>query len=473
MGALAGCYGSRDEQTIRRMLDALAPLAVTESALHSSAGLVWGRSAAQTGDQPLLNAEGSQGLIFSGEIYNGQSLRRRLQRGAPFQTGSDAEVILALYEQRGPDGVRDLDGAFALALFDRRRGTFVLARDPLGLKPLFYGFRQGTLYFSSEPAALTLAGVEAVQEFPAGHYYTPLDGFIRYYRLPAVDKRPLLNAASIGLRIRRVLGRAVNRRLVGRPGLGLGAFCQGDLASALVAALAARQVADFHTFAVGSRDEHGALSADLESGRRLAAHIGSHHHELVVGCREYEEALGTVIGRLASYEPALVRPAVAWFLVDGLAADHVDVVLSGEGADALFACPADLPQRALTDLPLQGPERLASSFNLALRLPFLDKEMISLAMKIPAALKIKKPPVAGDPATWVFGQAFVDSPLLPAGSGELDRERLAGCGALARALAAARVDEAELARLRDAHPGAHLDSKEKALYFRIWQGLAA
>jgi asparagine synthase (glutamine-hydrolysing) len=468
------------------MLDVLAPGADTECALHSSARLVWGRSAAQTGDQPLVNADGSKGVIVSGEIYNCQSIRRRLSGRPPLPTGSDAEVILALYEQRGPDGVRDLDGAFALALFDHRRDTFVLARDPLGLKPLFYGFRQGALYFTSEPAALALAGVEAVHEFPAGHYYTPLDGFIRYYRLPTVDKRPLLNAASIGLRIRRVLGRAVNRRVVGRPGLGLGAFCQGDLASALVAALAARQVAHLHTFAVGSRDEHGVLSADLQTGRLLAAHIGAQHHELVVGCREYEEALGPVIARLASYDPQLVRPAVAWFLVDRLAAEHVGVVLSGEGAEALFGGPATLPKRspagvnaacrrALAEVHLQGPERLASSFNLALRLPFLDKEMISLAMKIPAGLKINKPPPTGGPATWVFGQAFEGSPLLPAGlgPGALDRERLVGCNGLARTLAAEMVDEAELASLRGAHPGAHLDSREKALYFRIWQGLAA
>ncbi len=487
MGVIAGCYGSRDEKTIKRMLAALAPQGPKACGIHSNNNMVWGQcrpAGEDAGPQPLVNEDESKGLIASGDIYNSQTIRQRLASSYPFQTQSASEVILALYDQRGPDGVRDLDGMFAFALFDSDRDTFVLARDPIGIKPLYYGYRDGTIYFSSEQSALGLAAVDEIHEFPPGHYFTPDAGFVRYYRLPVVDKRPLVNAASIGLRIRKVLSRSVQKRLMSAPPLAVGALCRGDLSSFIVAALAARQTKDLHTFSLGRHEQSGPQSAVFQEGRQVAAHIGSHHHELTYRPEEYDEALHRVIKQLASYDPAVIGPAVPWYLASKLAADHVSVVLTGEGADELFAgyhYMQELPRAQVNEecrrclgelhhLNLQRAARMTMSFNLEMRMPFLDKEMISLAMKIPADLKIKAQGSEAAISKWIFRQAFVDSDLLPReilSRTELQQAQARACPSVGAQLAEAAIDSEELARLRHDNPTAQIDSKEAALYFKI------
>ncbi len=493
MGGIAGCYGSRDEKTIKRMLEALDHRDPQEGNLHSAQKMVWGQSSSlkvetDRGQQPILNEDKSKGVVASGEIYNFQRLRDRLQERYPFQTRYDSEVILALYDQRGPDGVRDLDGMFALALFDAERDTFLLARDPIGIKSLYYGYRNGTIYFTSELAVLKLAEVEEVLEFPPGHYYTPADGFIRYYRVPPVDKRPLVNVASIGLRIRKTLTRSVNKRIVKDPQVAMGSLCNGDFASAITSALAARKRPDLHTFTVGIADGNGDPGQGFRAARQAAAHIGSNHHELIVGQEEYSLALPQVIHQLASYHPPEVRAAVLWSMTSKLAAQYVSVVLSTEGADELFAgyhYMKELPlaevneecRRCLGDLHhlhLQQTDPVVEYFNLEMRAPFLDKDMISLAMKIPADLKIRDRQSDPKMSKWIFRHAFSESGFLPdeiLWPAKMPQSQSARCKRLAGELAEREVGGDELRRLRFDHPEAQIDSKEAALYFNILQGV--
>ena len=491
MAGIAGCFGSRDEKTINRMLDALAHQGPNDRRIHSTDRMVWGHTRLAIADegsnhQPILNKDRSKGVIASGAIYNFQTIRERLDESYPFQTHSGAEVILALYDQRGPDGVRDLDGIFAFALFDTERDTFMLARDPLGIKPLYYGYCAGTIYFASERTALSLAGVEEVYEFPPGHYYTPTDGFIRYYRLPKVDKRPLLNAPSIALRIRNILTRSVKKRVTSAvPQGAVGALCSGDFSSSIVVALAAREIPHLHTFAVGMRDEEGNESAELSAARRLAAHVGTRHHELVVSQEMYGEALHRVIHLQESYDPDVIRPALSCYLLSKLAADHVGVVLTGEGADELFGghhymkgfsvakvneeCRRSLG--AIRQVNLQSLGQLARYFDLEMRYPFMDKEMISLSMKISAALKIKELDDGVKISKWIFRHAFADSALLPE---EILQQHMAppppqkaGWHSFCAARAEREITDVELSRLRCDNPGAEIASKEAALYFKI------
>jgi asparagine synthase (glutamine-hydrolysing) len=436
------------------------------------------------GHHPILNEDKSKGMIASGGIYNFQRIRDRLDKGYPFQTHSDSEVILALYSQRGPDGVRDLDGKFVLALFDKTRDIFLLARDPLGVKALYYGYRGATIYFTSERMALSLAEVEEVYEFPPGHYYTPADGFVRYYRLPEVDRRPLLNIESIGLRIRKILPRAVHKRVMTGPQVPVGLLCGGDLASSIVAAIAARQIRELLTCAVDMGDGQGNHADDFVTARLVVAHIGTTHHELIVTENDFHEALHQVIYQLRSCTPSVIRPALYWFIVSKLTADYVSVVLTGQGANELFAgyhYMKHFPlakvnaecRRCLGDLhhlDLERADALAVYFNLQIRAPFLDNEMISLSMKIPAALKIKKGENGHKISKWIFRQAFAQKGFLSdeiLWRGKQRHPQQESFASLADVLANREIDDEEMSRLSIDHPGVNIDSREAALYFKI------
>ena len=190
MCGIAGCIGDKDEETVNRMLDALPHRGPNDRGIHKHENLVFGHTRLSivdvaTGHQPILANGGSSGIICNGEIYNFQKLRKKLTPQYQFKTKSDSEVILQLYRKKGTDCVKDLDGMFAFALFDK--GDYMLARDPIGIKPLYYGHRGEKMYFSSELGAMSLAGLDKVHEFPAGTYYTPKDGFVQYYDVPEIQ----------------------------------------------------------------------------------------------------------------------------------------------------------------------------------------------------------------------------------------------------------------------------------------------
>lgn len=489
MCGIAGCVGTRDKKTVSLMLDALAHRGPNDRGVHVRNNMVFGHTRLSIvdvahGHQPILNQDGSKGVIANGEIYNFRAIREKIAAQYPFQTDSDSEVILALYEELGPECVRELDGMFAFALFDNE--TFMLARDPIGIKPLYYGYHDEVMYFASELGAMSLAGVAEPHEFPAGHYYTPKDGFVAYYKVPRVAKTLMKDVDDICARIRTTFTRSVKKRLLADPSVPVGSFCSGGLDSSIVAAIAAEEIPNLHTFVVGMRDEEGNESDDFKASRLAAAHVGSTHHELAFSEEDYYAALPEVIKKLESYDPSLVRCAVPCYFTCKLAAEHVTVVLTGEGADELFAgyhymkhFPlAKLNEegrrctQGLHNINLQRADRMGMYFNLELRVPFLDKEMIELAMRIAPELKIRQQDDGSKIEKWIFRQAFADSGLLPdeiLWRYKVQYTQGAGCESLGEKLAEQEIEDEEFARLRHDNPAAVINTKEAALYFKIFR----
>ncbi|MDB4894723.1 MAG: asparagine synthase [Firmicutes bacterium] len=347
------------------------------------------------GDQPLANEDQTLWLAVNGEIYNHEALRRELEGRHHFRTSSDSEAVLHLFEEEGPECVRRLDGMFAIALWGQD-GRLFLARDPLGIKPLYYGCDANDNFrFSSEIGAL-VEQVAEVRELPPGHYMFAGQQPVQFYKVPAPAATMTDPDEAVAL-LDAALEQAVNKRLMAD--VPVGVFLSGGLDSSLIAAIMRKQVSGaLHSFSVGVKG-----SADLLNARRVAADLGTIHHERVLAPREVLDVLPGVVTALESCDPALVRSAIPTYFVSELAARYVKVVLSGEGADELFAGyhylsefepePAALSQelhlttRSLHNSNLQRVDRMTMAHGLEGRVPFLDQAIVALAFRIDPALK--------------------------------------------------------------------------------------
>jgi len=490
MCGIAGCFGTQDTKTINRMLDAMPHRGPNDRGIHTFGSTVFGHTRLSIvdvagGHQPIVADGGRTGIICNGEIYNFADLRQGLVSKYEFKTKSDTEAILHLYREKGPKCVEDLDGMFAFAIFDG--DNFMLARDPIGIKPLYYGYVGDKLYFASELSAMSLANVGEVHEFPAGYYYTPKDGFVQYYEVPQIEDHLLTDIDETCKLIRETFILAVKKRLLADKEIHVGSFCSGGLDSSLVAAIAADEIPHLHTFVVGMIDENGVESDDLKASRIAAAHIGSTHHEGIFTEEEYYEALPAVIGKLESYDPSLVRCAVPCYFTCKTAADYVTVVLTGEGADEIFTgyhymkhYPMDgLNEEGrrcignLHNINLQRADRMGMYFSLELRVPFLDVAMVDLSMKIPAELKIRESEKVGAKIEkWILRRAFEDTGYLP--DDILWRYKVqytqgAGCEDLGEKMSEREMSDDEWERLTAENPKAVLNSKEAAYYFKIFR----
>lgn len=422
-----------------------------------------------SGRQPMLNEDRRLFLVANGEIYNHSHLRWRLRRGHAFTTHSDSEAILHLYEEEGPDCVHSLDGMFAFAI--KAPDHVFLARDPLGIKPLYYGFDQNSrLCFASEIKSL-LQATEDVRELPPGSWYHSRLGLHRYYRLPEPEKE-LFDAEGAALMIRQTLERSVQKRLMAD--VPVGVFLSGGLDSSLISAIARRFTAGkLHSFAVGVEG-----SADLQAAGLMARHLGTEHHELAYRPEDVVDLLPQVIYHLESFDPALVRSAVPTFMVSRMAAQHVKVVLSGEGADELFAGYQYLRAIAvrggldeelrriissLHNTNLQRLDRMTMAHSLEGRVPFLDVEMVRLALGVSPDLKM-----SGDDLTEKWILRLVADHYLPAEIAWRKKEKFAvgtGTAEVLEGHAGQVVDSEEFAANREI-PGGHvIRSKEEYLYW--------
>ena len=379
------------------------------------------------GDQPLSTADGEWLMVGNGEIYNHDDIREQLGR-ARFTSGSDNEAALHLVEQEGPHALERLRGMYAV-LIAGPDGTFVAARDPVGVKPLYWTpptAQREEVAFASELVAFESAAREHVELFPPGHYWTPQEGLVRFAHAvptslverfvrpstPADDTPPAILDA-----LRDALVLAVERRMMAD--VRVGVFLSGGLDSSLVAAIAARSARErgyvLPTFAVGTKG-----SPDLAAARSVAAHLGTEHHERVYTAAEAREILPEVVRSIESFDPSLVRSAVPNFFLSELAAEHVKVVLTGEGADELFAgydyvgeltsddeLHAELVRTVenLHGLNLQRCDRVTMAHGLEGRVPFLDLDLIELALSIPAGWKLSGP---GRPEKRILREAFTD-----------------------------------------------------------------
>jgi asparagine synthase (glutamine-hydrolysing) len=372
------------------------------------------------GRQPIHNEDHSTTLVANGMVYNHPQLRRKLRENHDFSSNSDSETILHLFEDHGVATPRLLDGMFAFAVSKDDR--LVLARDRIGIKPLYYGQQTNvngapTIYFASELKALTPLTKE-IKEFPPGTVFDSTSGFHTYYNVP--DQTPMeLDLATHISRVRETIEDAVKKRLLSD--VPLGAFLSGGLDSSIIAAVARKYMPQLHTFSVGIEG-----SRDLEAARRVARHIGSTHHEYIYTAAEVVENLPEIIYHLESFDQDLVRSAIPTWFCARMAAEKVKVILTGEGADELFA--GYTYHKGITDfdalhselrrsvtrlhnINLQRVDRMTMRHAIEARVPFLDTDVIAMAQTVPADIKLKTGDNGRRIEKWILRKAFED--LLP------------------------------------------------------------
>jgi asparagine synthase (glutamine-hydrolysing) len=425
------------------------------------------------GAQPLLKKNRSAAAVVNGEIYNHRLLRRELESLHGFTSNSDSETVLHGCDAFGPRFVKRLDGMFAFVFTDGQR--VIAARDPLGVKPLYVGRGgAGQLYFASEMKSL-VDHADSIECLPPGHFFSSERGTERYFT-PHWSTIPR-NEEARRHALRDVLDRSVKKRLMSDVPVGL--FLSGGLDSSLVAAFAVERVPRLHSFSVGVEG-----APDLGLAREVARTLRTQHHEIVLGAREVEASLLDVVYHLESYDPALVRSAVPCFLLSRRASELVKVVLTGEGADEAFAGysylsairdPKALQKECerllhgLHAMNLQRVDRMTMAHGLEGRVPFLDIELLRVAMSFDPSLKLHS---ADHPAKWLLRQAAQG--LLP---DEIlwrpKSEFSAGSGVepILERYAEENVTDRDFARRAELFPVDTPRSKEELLYRRMFEGL--
>lgn len=365
------------------------------------------------GSQPMQVEDAS--LTFNGEIYNYRQLAKEYLPDVALQTHSDTEVVLHLLKRYGPEIIRKFDGMFAFAYI--RNGDLLLARDPLGIKPLYLGKHKNVTYFASEIKALAPVTGQ-VQEFPAGMIYQTGQGFKQYFSLSTLLRNRQIPSSPIDAFpvIRQVTRQAVQKRMMAD--VPVGVSLSGGLDSSIIALMAREFNENLNTFAVGVEG-----SQDLPAARKMAKWLHTRHHEYVYTLAEMKAVLPEVIQSLETFDAPLVRSSIANYFLARLVSQHVKVFLTGEGADELyggydymakFTRPDDLQNEminvtlALHNTNLQRGDRLSMLFGVEARIPFLDIESVLYGLSLPAEWKLHSPQ---RPSKWLLRQAY--SGLLP------------------------------------------------------------
>ena len=359
----------------------------------------------ESGGQPLFSPDRKQVLAVNGEIYNHQDIRRQFAGKYDFQTGSDCEVILALYREKGIDFLEDLSGIFAFVLYDEEKDTFLIARDPIGVIPLYIGYDDdGTVYVASELKALE-GQCQRYEPFLPGHYYWSGEGQMhRYYHRDWMSYDAVKDSGASSEDIRQALRAAVKRQLMSD--VPYGVLLSGGLDSSVISAVAERysemRIEDnsqtkaywprLHSFAVGLKG-----APDLAKARLVADHIGTVHHEINYTIQEGLDALRDVIYFIETYDVTTVRASTPMYLLARVIKSMgIKMVLSGEGADEIFGgylyfhkAPDakafhEETVRKLSKLHLYDclrANKSLSAWGVEGRVPFLDKEFLDVAMR--------------------------------------------------------------------------------------------
>ena len=359
----------------------------------------------ESGKQPLFSSDKKQVLAVNGEIYNHQDIRRRYAGKYQFQTGSDCEVILALYRDKGIDFLEDLSGIFAFALYDAERDEFLIARDPIGVIPLYIGYDDdGKVYVASELKALE-GQCDRYEPFLPGHYYWSREpGMKRYYKRDWFSYDAVKDNAASVTDIHDALEAAVKRQLMSD--VPYGVLLSGGLDSSVISAIAEkfseRRIEDddkerawwprLHSFAVGLKG-----APDLAKAKLVADYIGTVHHEINYTIQEGLDAIRDVIYFIETYDVTTVRASTPMYLLARVIKSMgIKMVLSGEGADEIFGGylyfhKAPSPKafheetvRKLSKLYMYDclrANKSLSAWGVEGRVPFLDKEFLDVAMR--------------------------------------------------------------------------------------------
>jgi asparagine synthase (glutamine-hydrolysing) len=385
-----------------------------------------------SGKQPLFSPDKQLILAANGEIYNHRELRKQFEESYDFQTQSDCEIILALYKEKGVDFVDDLNGIFGFAIYDVEEEAYFIARDHMGIIPLYIGWDQnGTFYVASELKALESVCTK-IELFPPGHYFHSKEGeFVQWYKRDWSEYDAVKDNATSIQDIKDALEAAVHRQLMSD--VPYGVLLSGGLDSSVTSAIAKKyaqkrvesgDTADawwpqLHSFSVGLEG-----SPDLAAAQKVADHIGTVHHEIKFTIQEGLDAIKDVIYNLETYDTTTIRASTPMYLMARVIKSMgIKMVLSGEGADELFGgylyfhkAPnaKEFHQETVRKLDklhmydcLRANKSLAA-WGIEGRVPFLDKEFMDVAMRINPQDKM----INGERMEkWVVRKAFED--MLP------------------------------------------------------------
>jgi len=365
-----------------------------------------------SGGQPLISKDGKHILCVNGEIYNHLQIREELKDDYEFRTGSDCEVILALYRKKGIDFLEDLNGIFAFALYDEEKDTYLIARDPIGVIPLYIGYDDnGHLMVSSELKGLE--GYAAHYEvFPPGHYFYSTDNKItKWYSRDWMEFDKVKDNTASVEELHDALEAAVRRQLM--TDVPYGVLLSGGLDSSITSAIAKRYASkrvetngkadawwpQLHSFAIGLKG-----APDLKAAQKVADAIGTVHHEIHYTVQEGLDALRDVIYNIETYDVTTVRASTPMYMIARVIRSMgIKMVLSGEGADEVFGgylyfhkAPDakafhEETLRKLSKLYLYDCLRANKSlaaWGVEGRVPFLDKEFLDVAMRLNPASKM-------------------------------------------------------------------------------------
>jgi asparagine synthase (glutamine-hydrolysing) len=385
-----------------------------------------------SGQQPLFSEDKKLVLAANGEIYNHRSLRKQFNGSYNFQTASDCEIILALYKEKGVDFIDDLNGIFGFALYDVEKDEYFIARDHMGIIPLYIGWDQnGTFYVASELKALE--GVcTKIELFPPGHYMSSTDGkFVKWYNREWTEYDAVKENETSIAEVKQALEDAVHRQLMSD--VPYGVLLSGGLDSSVTSAIAKKYAQkrvesddtseawypQLHSFSVGLEG-----SPDLAAAQKVADYIGTIHHEIKFTIQEGLDAIKDVIYNIETYDITTIRSSTPMYLMARVIKSMgIKMVLSGEGADEIFGgylyfhkAPNaeefhEETVRKLDKLHMYDCLRANKSlmaWGIEGRVPFLDKEFIDVAMRLNPQDKM----INGERMEkWIIRKAFED--MLP------------------------------------------------------------
>ena len=462
----------------------------------------------QSGGQPLYSPDRKQILAVNGEIYNHREIRARYSGKYAFQTGSDCEVILALYKDKGIHFLEELNGIFAFALYDEETDDYLIARDPIGVIPLYIGKdKEGHIYFGCELKALE-GFCDEYKPFLPGHYYWGREGKMhRWYTRDWMDYQNVkdnyipvteYNTSSTAINrktydmqisaVRYALEDAVQRQLMSD--VPYGVLLSGGLDSSVISAIAKKYAAkrietdnksdawwpQLHSFAVGLKG-----APDLLKAREVAQYIGTVHHEINYTIQEGLDAIRDVIYFIETYDVTTVRASTPMYLLARVIKSMgIKMVLSGEGADEVFGGylyfhKAPTPQafheetvRKLSTLHMYDCLRANKSlaaWGVEGRVPFLDKEFLDVAMRINPITKMCP---GKEIEKKIVRKAFAD--LLPESVAWRQKEQFSdGVGYswidTLKAITAAAVSDEQMAHAAERFP-IHTPQNKEEYYYR-------
>jgi len=385
-----------------------------------------------SGQQPLFSEDKKLVLAANGEIYNHRELRKQFNGTYNFQTASDCEIILALYKEKGVDFIDELNGIFGFALYDVEKDEYFIARDHMGIIPLYIGWDQnGTFYVASELKALE--GVcSKIELFPPGHYMSSRDGeFVKWYNREWTEYDAVKENETSIAEVKQALEDAVHRQLMSD--VPYGVLLSGGLDSSVTSAIAKKYAQkrvesddtseawypQLHSFSVGLEG-----SPDLAAAQKVADYIGTIHHEIKFTIQEGLDAIKDVIYNIETYDITTIRSSTPMYLMARVIKSMgIKMVLSGEGADEIFGgylyfhkAPNakefhEETVRKLDKLHMYDCLRANKSlmaWGIEGRVPFLDKEFIDVAMRLNPQDKM----INGERMEkWIIRKAFED--MLP------------------------------------------------------------